>query len=225
MQLILNNQIGRQQPFARYLRACWRIARTIESIAVIALDAPEKSANPTDPRKRGALIDGCNEKARKAAVDRFIHRDNRQRHAATEGARAICAGDAEVGRLVTVWQQAKGNGFELLSASRTIFEWNGRRFSVVAQEADRSGTGGLLIVIALSAHSVGCGCATDPQANLERPITQFYGVFLPLQFESADEGGCPAELIECEEAERGSASAHSTRQSEYRDCAAGAEPR
>src|ERR1035438_2434736 len=103
MQLVLYDQIGRQQPTAWQHSAAVRIARAIEPIPIKSLDAPEEARDRAGPRHRGELVHRGDQEAWQPPVNRLVHRNYREGAVAVEIAPAIHAGDQQVGWLFTIW--------------------------------------------------------------------------------------------------------------------------
>ena len=76
-----------------------RIARTVEPVLVVPVDLAKEAPHRAQPRKPGELVDGGDQEAREAPVDRFVHGDNGQWAIALKGALAIHAGHMKVARL------------------------------------------------------------------------------------------------------------------------------
>ena len=81
VQLVLDDQVRRQQPAAGQRLALGRLAWAVEAVLVVAVHAAEERAHLAGPGHGGELVHRGDHKARQPAVDRLIDRQDRQRPA------------------------------------------------------------------------------------------------------------------------------------------------
>ncbi len=122
MEFVLDNEIGRHQPAAGQRVSSTSLARSIEPVLVVSFHTAEEAADFARPGHGGELIDRGNQEAGQAAIDRFIHGQDRQGLAAAEIAMAIDAVDAEIRGMIAVGFQLEGVGVELRAAPGTVFQ-------------------------------------------------------------------------------------------------------
>ena len=115
MQLVLDDQVGRQQPATGHGGALRRVARAVEAVLWSSSRSTRPKNAPTWPvhGMRRELVDRGDHEARQPAVDRLVDRQDRQRLLAAEVATPVHADDAQVGRLVRVRQQLERERLEL----------------------------------------------------------------------------------------------------------------
>src|ERR1039458_3292857 len=136
MQLILNDQVRRQQARHRQVVALSGVAWAIEAIFVAAFDASEESAHMPCPGERCELVHGRDEEAWKPPIDRLVNRKNWQRHSPPETAFAIDARNSQVLRTMVIRNQSERCRFELHSAPWTLFKRNRGRLPVIVSKPD-----------------------------------------------------------------------------------------
>ena len=107
VQFVLDDQVGRQQPSAGQRVAPAGLARAIEAVLVVPLDAAEERPDLAGPGHGRELVHRGDQEARQPAIDRLIDRQDRQRLAAAEVAMAVDAVDAQVGRDGRGWASAR----------------------------------------------------------------------------------------------------------------------
>ena len=81
MQFVLDDQVRRQQAAARQRLPRVRVARAVEAVLVVALDAAEERAHLAGPRHGRELVHRGDHEAGQPAVDRLIDGQDRQRPA------------------------------------------------------------------------------------------------------------------------------------------------
>lgn len=94
------------------------------------LCAAEERSSLTYPWERREFIYRRNEECRKAPIEWFVHSNNGERSIARKVTFKIGTDDAQLGRVVVVWEERKGIGSKARSAPRAILERYGRRFAL-----------------------------------------------------------------------------------------------
>ena len=79
VQLVLDDQVGRQRAAAGQRLARVRLARAVEAVLVVALHPAEEAADLAGPGHRRELVHRGDQEARQPAVDRLVHGQDRQR--------------------------------------------------------------------------------------------------------------------------------------------------
>ena len=121
VQFVLDDEVGRGEWLAEHLAVLW-LRCGVEARGVVAVGTAEQRTAGTHPGQRGELINRGDEEGWQAAVDRLIHRDNRQRAIAAEITRKIATDDAEFAWRVGVGPQAERGGGEARVAPRAALQ-------------------------------------------------------------------------------------------------------
>jgi hypothetical protein len=77
VELVLNDQIRREQG-ALQRTAFAGLGGPIESVCIVAVGAAEQGPGLADPGQAGELVDGGDDEAGQAAIQRLVDRDERE---------------------------------------------------------------------------------------------------------------------------------------------------
>jgi hypothetical protein len=102
VQFILDHQVGRGKLLTGQWHASVRITRTVKSIGIVSIYFSKERACLTGPRQSRELIHCGDQEARQAAVDGFIHSNNRQVLIAMKSALVVRAMHPQVGWSIRV---------------------------------------------------------------------------------------------------------------------------
>ena len=203
MQLVLDNQIRRQEPTVGKLRTVHWIARSVEACLVMAFHSAEESSHVSCPRQCSKLVDGRNHEARKPPVDRFIHGNDRQR--------ANCRRTRTRGltHLTNRFVGLSGFGVRRNEFRENFVPHHGHSSSGIGDGFLSLSQNLLVRARALFGSlspllPIRFGVAARPT---QRPISnghspEFVHVIPPYEFECADQRRGAAELVERQQAER-----------------------
>ena len=135
MELVLDYQIGRQQPLDRQFLPSPQIARPVETFLVVTFHTPKKCSYFSCPRQGCKLINRGDHEAREPPINRLIDREDGQRDATRELTLAVYAGYSQIGWGIRIGQQLERHLLELRSAPGALFQWNRGRLPVVIRES------------------------------------------------------------------------------------------
>src|ERR1039457_3676593 len=148
------------------------------------------------PRQPSKFVYRCHDKTGKPSVEWLIDCHDRKRAISFEQTIAIDADYLQIAGLVWIWPQKKRIADELGSTPGTVLQRDGRRLVVVVLERYGSRTRRVLIGVAFASHSIRRGCHSNPQADLEGPLTQLGHVLFAFQFQGTDHRRSPSELLQ-----------------------------
>src|SRR5438105_2881798 len=128
MQLVLDDQFRRWQPPSSEHRSNARLARTIESIAIVSIYSSEERTYGPSPGHGCELVHRCDYETRQPPVQRLIHGYDRQESPAAEIASSIHTSHHQIRRIISIRSAARNQperlALEFLAAPRALFEWN-----------------------------------------------------------------------------------------------------
>jgi len=215
VQLVLDHQVGRVEPMAaRFRKPVQRLpppglCRAVEARLVRPVDMAEEGAGLSLPRKRRELVHGGDQEGRQAVIDGLVHRHDRQRPVAGEGAGQIGAAKLQIDGPVGVGDAAETLGREAGAAPGTGLDRGGGALVAARLIGAHALDRGIGPLVAASAQPVGAGVRLNPQPDLDRPVAQHRpSVGPPIvrsvaqQLQRADQTRRPAELVQRQQAER-----------------------
>src|SRR5271166_2694672 len=200
VELVLDDQV-RWRDRSRQRMSAALFTGTVEAMRIVPTRPAEEPTDVASPWHGREFVDGRDQEAGQAAIDRFVDRQDGQRGVAGEVAATIDTHDAQVDRGLGAGDKLKRLGLELLATPGAVLQGDGSRLSIVVLKGDRLAVGTVRVCVPGAAHAIGRGSSADPEADLERPRAEGVRVPQSLQLQSTYQGRSAAELIKGQKTE------------------------